>query len=84
MLNKMTTLFLCLSIGSIVLAQSGKVSGVVTDKTTKDALPGVNILVEGTTTGASTDVDGFYVIYNVPVGKQTVKFFLCWIQNNDC
>ncbi|HEX3006806.1 MAG TPA: carboxypeptidase-like regulatory domain-containing protein, partial [Bacteroidales bacterium] len=36
------------------------VSGVVTDATTKEPLPGVNILVEGTTVGAIADIDGKY------------------------
>jgi TonB-linked SusC/RagA family outer membrane protein len=36
------------------------VTGVVTDATTKEPLPGVNILVEGTTVGAIADIDGKY------------------------
>ena len=40
---------------------------------TGEVLPGVNVTVEGTQLGASTDVDGFYVILNVPVGIQNIK-----------
>jgi TonB-linked SusC/RagA family outer membrane protein len=36
------------------------VSGTVTDAQTGDALPGVNILVVGTSTGAATDAKGHY------------------------
>jgi TonB-linked SusC/RagA family outer membrane protein len=36
------------------------VSGKVTDTSNKEALPGVNIIVKGTTTGTSTDKDGQY------------------------
>src|SRR5690625_43433 len=36
------------------------VSGVVTDANTGNTLPGVNILVKGTTTGTSTDSEGEY------------------------
>ncbi|WP_047550608.1 SusC/RagA family TonB-linked outer membrane protein [Psychroserpens sp. Hel_I_66] len=39
-----------------------QVSGTVTDEANALPLPGVNILVKGTTTGASTDFDGKYSI----------------------
>lgn len=38
------------------------VSGVVTDKSLGDPLPGVNVLVKGTTTGTTTGFDGDYEI----------------------
>ncbi|WP_460217745.1 SusC/RagA family TonB-linked outer membrane protein [Psychroserpens sp. MEBiC05023] len=38
------------------------VTGVVTDEANALPLPGVNILIKGTTTGASTDFDGNYSI----------------------
>ena len=63
--------FMCTSF---LIAQSGKISGVVKDKSTGESLPGVNVIVEGTSLGASTDVDGFYVILNVPVGRHEVRF----------
>ncbi|MFP4621365.1 MAG: SusC/RagA family TonB-linked outer membrane protein [Bacteroidales bacterium] len=40
--------------------QEIEVTGQVTDAETDDPLPGVNIVVEGTTTGATTDMDGNY------------------------
>jgi outer membrane receptor protein involved in Fe transport len=52
---------------------TGKISGIVKDKQTGEPLPGVNIVVEGTTLGASTDIDGYYVIVNVPVGIQELR-----------
>src|SRR5699024_5003852 len=36
------------------------ISGTVTDADTEEPIPGVNILVKGTTTGASTDANGTY------------------------
>ena len=38
------------------------VSGTVTDLTTGEGLPGVNVLIKGTTTGSVTDADGYYTI----------------------
>lgn len=49
------------------------VTGVVTDGTTNDPLPGVNIIVEGTTIGAVTDTDGKYTI-EVPFSKAVLMF----------
>src|SRR5699024_12052432 len=41
----------------VKLAQE-TISGTVTDAQTGEALPGVNIIVKGTTTGTSTDANG--------------------------
>lgn len=43
-----------------LLAQGVEVSGSVTDQTTGAVMPGVNVLVKGTTVGTVTDVDGNY------------------------
>jgi len=51
---------------------TGKITGKVVDKETHDPLPGVNVMVQGTTLGASTGLDGYYVILNVPPGNQTI------------
>ncbi|MEM6336172.1 MAG: carboxypeptidase-like regulatory domain-containing protein, partial [Bacteroidota bacterium] len=53
-------------------AQTGKISGRVTDAQTGDALPGVNVIIEGTTQGAGTDLDGYYTILNVRPGTYTL------------
>lgn len=58
----------------IFSATTGKLSGVVTDASTGEPLIGVNVTIEGTTLGASTDIDGYYVILNIPAGTYTVKF----------
>ena len=51
---------------------TGKIAGTVRDSRTQDGLPGVNVVVQGTTLGASTDIEGHYVILNVPPGRYTV------------
>jgi len=45
-----------------LLQQEIEVSGTVTDAQTGDPLPGVNIVVQGTTTGTTTDMDGNYTL----------------------
>jgi len=64
------------------MSQTLQVSGVVTDSKTKETLPGVNVFIEGTTTGTITDINGKYnitvddenaVLVFSFVGMQTVK-----------
>jgi hypothetical protein len=56
-----------------VAGTKGKIAGQVTDATTGEALPFVNVIIMGTTLGAATDIDGFYSILNVSPGTYTVK-----------
>lgn len=58
-----------------LLAQSRTVSGMVTQAEDKAALPGVNVLVKGTSTGAISDANGNYSI-GVPDGAVLVFSFI--------
>jgi hypothetical protein len=53
-------------------AQTGKIAGSVLDAETGDPLPGVNIVIEGTTQGTASDLDGNYIIIGVRPGQYTV------------
>jgi|WetSurMetagenome_2_1015567.scaffolds.fasta_scaffold06250_3 TonB-dependent starch-binding outer membrane protein SusC len=46
----------------LLSSQQVKVTGTITDATTHEALVGVNVVVEGTTVGVSTDINGKYSI----------------------
>ena len=61
-------LFAVVLLGSTltVFAQSGAVTGVVTDALDGTSLPGATIVVKGTTTGTVTDIDGKYSIEVTP------------------
>ena len=52
---------------------TGKLAGRVVDKETGEGLPGVNVIVEGTTLGAATDLQGKYIILRIPPGIYTVR-----------
>ena len=54
-----------------VTAQNRSISGRVTDRTTGEGLPGVTVLVKGTTNGVSTNSDGTYTI-SVPASGTIV------------
>ena len=64
--------FVFILIPSFILAQGGTVTGVVSDEFGAP-LPGVSVVVEGTTTGVSTDFDGVYTI-NL-TGQRTALVF---------
>jgi len=62
------------ALASISLAgTTGKIDGTVTDARTGEKLPSANVIVEGTNLGATTNVDGYYVILNVLPGTYRVK-----------
>jgi TonB-dependent receptor len=50
----------------------GTIKGTVFDKTTRDRLPGANIVVKGTSVGTTTNLDGEFTVRNVPAGTQTL------------
>ncbi|MEJ2052146.1 MAG: carboxypeptidase-like regulatory domain-containing protein, partial [Calditrichota bacterium] len=70
-------LIICLA-NAHLLAQSGRISGkiegVVIDQETGDPLIGVNVVIQNTLLGATTDVDGYFLILNVPAGTYTLEF----------
>lgn len=66
-------LLLLLFVPGVVFAQSGKLRGMVIDQKTKEPLIGANIIVEGTSMGAATDIEGAFIILNASVGTYTVK-----------
>lgn len=57
----------------LIAGTTGKISGKVTDAETGELLPGVNVIIEGTTLGAATDTRGEYIILRVPPGTYVVK-----------
>ena len=48
---------------------TGQISGVVRDGQTGETLPGANVRIDGTTTGASTNIDGEFRIIGVRPGS---------------
>jgi len=57
---------------SVLFAQSRNISGVVEDDT-QAPLPGVTVILKGTTTGTVTDADGKFNL-NVPTGTNSLIF----------
>ena len=68
-------LFLCLS----VYGQQIKVEGAVLDENNQPLI-GASVIIDGTSNGVITDLDGRYSIQNVPMGSTLVCDMLGYIQ----
>jgi len=70
----MRLLLLGLLVAAAAHAQTGTISGTVRDAVTGEALPGASVLIEGMRLGAAADINGRFVIRDVPVGTYDVRF----------
>ncbi|MCD6205147.1 MAG: TonB-dependent receptor [Candidatus Marinimicrobia bacterium] len=52
---------------------TGNIEGFVKDRENGQPLVGVNIVLKGTSYGAATDREGYYVILNVPAGEYEIE-----------
>ena len=64
-----------LLLPALMFAQQ-TVSGIVTESTSNEPLPGVGIIIKGSTVGASTDFEGNYTIDNVTIGDVLVFSYM--------
>ena len=68
-------LILVLLLPLNILAQN-TIGGTVLDKVSGQPIPGVNVIVQGTTNGVSTDFDGKYQLSNVKKGDKVVFSYI--------
>ncbi|HEX9829001.1 MAG TPA: TonB-dependent receptor [Bacteroidota bacterium] len=64
---------LVLVLPLVLFAQEGKLRGTVTDSQSGEPLIGANVIIDGTSLGSSSDINGEYIILGVPPGAYTVK-----------
>ena len=72
------TAFVMLAWSSVAFAQNVKVSGVVTDASSGEAVPFASVMVKGSMTGTSTNAEGHYSI-TVPKDGILVFSFMGYI-----
>lgn len=72
--------FLLASWSTLSAQNVGKISGVVKDAETGEPLLGCNVMVSGTTLGASSDPEGTFFILNIPPGKYDIQASLVGYQ----
>lgn len=63
-----------IQFNSVYAGNTGKIAGKVTDTETGEPLIGINIIIEGTSFGAATGLDGYYLINNVEPGVYSLVF----------
>jgi outer membrane receptor protein involved in Fe transport len=64
-------LFFIAAVG--LAGTTGKIAGKIVDARTNEGMIGVNIVVVGTSTGASSNLDGDYFILNLPPGTYDLR-----------
>lgn len=75
-MRKTINLLLFMFFSAFITAQTMNVKGVVKDAATGELLPGVSILIKGTTVGVETDFDGLYALSDVEQGAVLVFNYL--------
>ncbi len=68
------SLLLSSALSPVFGGVTGKIAGKVSDSESKEALIGITIMIQGTSIGAATNTDGFYVINNIEPGLYTLSF----------
>src|SRR5688572_21240206 len=66
--------FLTLALSVIAFAQEQEVKGTVTNSANGLALPGVNVILKGTTNGTTTDAEGKFRLITPPSGVLIFSF----------
>jgi hypothetical protein len=59
-------------MSAVYAGTTGKISGTITDATSKDPLISANVVLKGTSLGANSDLDGHFTIINIPPGVYSV------------
>lgn len=66
-------ILLIFTYSAVFAGVSGKIAGSIRDAATGEPLIGCNVVVEGTYLGGATDIDGNFVILNVPPGEYALN-----------
>lgn len=72
MMKKLLLTILLLAFPLALLAQTGSLSGVVTDADTREELPGATVFLVELNRGTATNLDGQFTLENIPVGEYSV------------
>ncbi len=73
------SIILILFSSNLIGGTTGKLSGRVVSQA-NEPLPSANIQIVGTSLGASSDIDGYYNVINIPPGKYKIQFSLVGYQ----
>ncbi|MBI5474126.1 MAG: TonB-dependent receptor [Ignavibacteriae bacterium] len=76
-MKTISSIIIVLTLSSVcAFSQTGSIKGKVVGKADAEPLVGVNVIVQGTLRGASSDINGEFTIQRAPVGRHTLVFSL--------
>jgi len=78
-MKQFIVVLISLVFANVVWAQQGTLRGIVTDKNSAETLIGVSAVIEGTTTGTSTDLDGNYNLKLEPGTYSMVFSYISYV-----
>lgn len=70
----LAALFIWFGVTSTAFGQTGSIAGTIVDSETGETLIGANVVVDGTSSGSTTDLDGHYVVRSLEPGTYTLGF----------
>src|SRR5512141_1924200 len=68
-----TLLLLCAGSLYVIAGTTGKLSGRVVDATKGEPIVGANVVIVGTSLGASSDPEGYFSIINITPGVYEIR-----------
>jgi iron complex outermembrane receptor protein len=71
-LHTLSLVALSTFLGFTAHSQTGSIQGKITSEK-GDALPGINLSIEGTSLGSASNSDGNFLIQNIPAGEYTLR-----------
>lgn len=71
-MRKALLLFMFITSSVWAIAQTGSITGTITDAKTTDPIIGANVIIQGTQVGAPTDMEGKFTINNLKPGTYTL------------
>ena len=61
------------ALTAVITAQTGNISGTISDKNTGETIVGASVVIEGTFTGTAANLDGEYLLPNIPAGIHNIR-----------
>ena len=65
-MKKCNTIYILGILFSLTFSQTYTLSGFITDSKTGESIPGANVYLSNTDYGTSTDLDGYFIILDIP------------------
>lgn len=72
MVRRFSILFALIGLATFAHAQNGSIVGQVLDVKTNEAIIGANVVIQGTTVGSATDIEGNFAIANLKPDTYTI------------